>query len=96
LYWPTRSFSVEVSLPFHNPGVQRIRYLEAAASHQGVSVATARKWLGRFLAEGETGLMDRSSRPRCSPRSINPATALLIVELRRRRLIQARQELPRP
>jgi transposase InsO family protein len=64
--------------------------LEAAASHQGVSVATARKWLGRFLAEGEKGLMDRSSRPRCSPRSINPAAALLIVELRRRRLIQAR------
>ena len=62
----------------------------SAAAEHGVSVPTARKWLGRFLAEGEAGLMDRSSRPRTSPRSISPATALLIVELRRRRLIQPR------
>lgn len=34
--------------------------------------------------------MDRSSRPRRSPRSISPSQALLIVELRRRLLIQAR------
>jgi transposase InsO family protein len=61
-----------------------------AAAEQGVSVATARKWLGRFLAEGEAGLMDRSSRPRRSPRSISASQALLIVELRRRLLIQAR------
>ena len=61
-----------------------------AAAQQGVSVPTARKWLGRFLAEGEAGLRDRSSRPRCSPRSISASKALLIVELRRRLLIQAR------
>src|SRR6266498_831778 len=61
-----------------------------AAAQQGVSAPTARKWLGRFLAEGEAGLMDRSSRPRRSPRSISPSKALLIVELRRRLLIQAR------
>lgn len=61
-----------------------------AAAQQGVSAPTARKWLGRFLAEGEAGLMDRSSRPRRSPRSISPSQALLIVELRRRLLIQAR------
>ena len=62
----------------------------AAAAEQGVSVPTARKWLGRFLAEGEAGLIDRSSRPRSSPRSISPSKALLIVELRRRRLVQSR------
>jgi transposase InsO family protein len=61
-----------------------------AAAEQGVSVPTARKWLGRFLAEGEVGLADRSSRPRRSPRSISSAQALLIVELRRRLLVQAR------
>ena len=61
-----------------------------AAARQGVSVPTARKWLGRYLAEGEAGLADRSSRPRRSPRSIAPSQALLIVELRRRLLIQAR------
>lgn len=61
----------------------------AAAMH-GVTELTARKWLGRYLAEGESGLRDRSSRPRVSPRAINPAKALAIVELRRRRLTQAR------
>lgn len=60
----------------------------AAASH-GVSTPTARKWLGRFLAHGEGGLRDASSRPRCSPRAVPPQRALAIVELRRRRLTQA-------
>lgn len=67
----------------------RLTPAEAAAS-AGVSQPTARKWLGRFLATGQAGLVDRSSRPRVSPRSISPAKALVIVELRRRRLIQAR------
>jgi len=62
----------------------------SAAAEAGVSQPTARKWLGRYLAHGEAGLVDRSSRPRVSPRSISPAKALAIVELRRRRLIQAR------
>ena len=62
----------------------------AAAAAHGVSVPTARKWLGRYLTEGEAGLRDRCSRPKRSPRAIAPATALAIVELRRRRLVQAR------
>src|SRR5436190_18572640 len=62
----------------------------AAAAAYGVSERTARKWGGRYLAEGEAGLLDRSSRPRLSPRTISPAKALAIVELRRRRLVQAR------
>lgn len=61
-----------------------------AASLNAVSVATANKWLGRYLAHGEAGLRDRSSRPVRSPRSVSPSTALAIVELRRRRLTQAR------
>ena len=61
-----------------------------AAAEAGVSEPTARKWLGRYLAEGEAGLKDRSSRPNRSPGSIRPETALTIVELRRRRLTQAR------
>jgi transposase InsO family protein len=61
----------------------------AAAVH-GVSEPSARKWVGRYLAQGETGLQDRSSRPKVSPRAISPAKALAIVELRRRRLTQAR------
>ena len=61
-----------------------------AASEAGVTEPTARKWLGRYLANGEAGLADRSSRPQHSPRTIAPQKALAIVELRRRRLTQAR------
>ncbi|MDH5534990.1 MAG: IS481 family transposase [Betaproteobacteria bacterium] len=62
----------------------------AAAAGAGVSEPTARKWLGRFLVEGEAGLQDRCSRPKASPRAIASSKALAIVELRRRRLTQAR------
>lgn len=62
----------------------------AAGLAQGVSAPTARKWLGRFLVYGDSGLVDRSSRPAFSPRAIAPATALAVVELRRRRLTQMR------
>ncbi len=55
----------------------------AAAAAHGVTAATARKWLGRYLAGGESALADGSSRPHRSPRSMPPANALLIVELRR-------------
>jgi transposase InsO family protein len=61
---------------------------EAAVRH-GVSAATARKWLGRYLAEGAAGLLDKSSRPARSPRSISEAAALAIVELRRKLMLQA-------
>jgi transposase InsO family protein len=59
-----------------------------AAQLHGVTPPTARKWLGRYLAGGEESLRDASSRPVCSPGAIAPATALLIVELRRRRMLQ--------
>ena len=61
---------------------------EAAACH-GVSTVTARKWLGRYLAQGQAGLLDKSSRPEKSPRAIEPRLALAIVELRRRLCLQA-------
>jgi transposase InsO family protein len=60
----------------------------AGAAH-GVSAPTARKWLGRYLARGAAGLQDASSRPRVSPRAIASERALVVVELRRRRLTQA-------
>jgi transposase InsO family protein len=61
-----------------------------AAAEAGVSPPTARKWYGRYLAEGEAGIRDRSSCPKRSPRRLASAKALAIVELRRRRLTQAR------
>ncbi len=42
------------------------------------------------LAAGESALVDASSRPARSPRSIDPGKALLIVELRHRLRLQAR------
>ena len=62
----------------------------AAGVAHGVSAPTAYKWLGRYLSHGEAGLADRSSRPAISPRAIAPRQALTIMELRRRRLTQAR------
>lgn len=51
----------------------------AAASRQfGVTATTVKKWLGRYLGQGQAGLADPSSRPQVSPRSIAPATALTI------------------
>ena len=61
----------------------------AAAAAMGVTVSTARKWLGRYLAGGQEALLDRSSRPALSPRQIAASKALAIVELRRKRLTQA-------
>jgi transposase InsO family protein len=61
-----------------------------AAAEVGVSAPTGRKWYGRYLAQGQAGLCDRTSRPKISPRQLDPAKALAIVELRHRRLTQAR------
>jgi transposase InsO family protein len=61
-----------------------------AAAAAGVSVVTARKWLGRYLVDGAAGLLDKSSRPEKSPRAIDPTVALAIIELRRKLYLQAR------
>lgn len=61
-----------------------------AAAVQGVTAVTARKWLGRYLADGVEGLADKSSRPSRSPRAINPNVALAIIELRRKLFTQSR------
>ena len=70
--------------------VDRKMTFSAAAAGNGVSVPTVRKWVGRYLAQGEAALYDASSRPHVSPRAVAPGTALAIVELRRRFLTHAR------
>jgi len=54
-----------------------------AAEAQGVSRATAHKWLSRYAAEGDAGLVDRSSRLRRSPARLSTAReqAILAVGL---------------
>ena len=41
--------------------------IEATAERFQVDAKTVRKWRDRFVAEGEAGLFDRSSRPKHSP-----------------------------
>jgi transposase InsO family protein len=59
----------------------RLSLKEAAAEFK-LSRQSAAKWVRRFRAEGQSGLRDRSSRPRRSPRS---TTAELIVQVERLR-----------
>ena len=63
--------------------------LMAAAEAAGISERSARKWLGRWRAEGEVGLLDRSSRPRRIPHRTPEATVKAIAALRRLRMTAA-------
>jgi len=59
--------------------------VEATADRFQVDAKTVRKWRDRFLTEGETGLLDRSSRPRSSPNRTPRARRRQVVRLRRKR-----------
>jgi transposase InsO family protein len=61
----------------------------AAAAAMGVSVRCARKWVGRYRAEGEAGLCDRSSAPRLVANRTEPGRVEVIVRLRRLRFTAA-------
>jgi transposase-like protein len=54
------------------------------AEQLGVSRATAYKWVRRYRAEGEAGLLDRSSRPHRSPRRLSEFAEAEILEARAR------------
>jgi transposase InsO family protein len=54
------------------------------AAAMGISRKCVRTWVSRFEAEGEAGLVDRSSRPHTSPRRTAAEVEDRIVELRRR------------
>ena len=58
----------------------------AVATAVGVTAKTVRKWRDRHAAEGEHGLVDRSSRPHCSPARLDAADEDTIEALRRQRL----------
>jgi transposase InsO family protein len=63
--------------------------LMMAAEAAGISERSARKWLGRWRAEGEAGLLDRSSAPKRVPSRL-PADRLETIEaLRRLRMTAA-------
>lgn len=59
--------------------------IEATAERFQVDAKTVRKWRDRFVAEGDAGLFDRSSRPHSSPNATPAECRRRIVELRRQR-----------
>jgi transposase InsO family protein len=61
------------------------RVTEAAAA-SGISERTARKWLARWRAEGQSGLLDRSSAPRTVANKTPAQTVEAIAALRRLRM----------
>lgn len=67
--------------------VQRIaggRPVAHVAAEMGVSRTTASRWWRRWLADGEAGLHDRSSRPQRSPRRTPLSVERRVERLRRR------------
>lgn len=54
------------------------------AKELGVSRQCAHRWVSRFRAEGEAGLVDRSSRPHRCPRRTSLEVEQQVLELRRR------------
>src|SRR5436190_10976532 len=59
--------------------------IEATAERFQVDAKTVRKWRDRFLAEGDAGLFDRSSRPHRSPGRTSRRVRRAVIRLRRRR-----------
>jgi transposase InsO family protein len=78
--------NAELSLNKRRRLVRRVEAgwtLTKAAEAAEVSVRTARKWVRRHRAEGEPGLLDRSSRPHSSPTATPERRVQLIALLRR-------------
>jgi len=57
--------------------------IEATAERFQIDAKTVRKWRDRFMAEGDAGLFDRSSRPRRSPNRTPYRHRRLVLQLRR-------------
>ncbi|MGW6739139.1 IS481 family transposase, partial [Streptomyces sp. NPDC055013] len=68
--------------------VERVRSgrpVAHVAAEMGISRPTAHKWIRRWRSEGESGLIDRSSRPRRTPHRTAAATEALVCRLRQDR-----------
>jgi transposase InsO family protein len=75
----SRAEMIRRILDLHQPVAQ-------VAAGFGISERCAYKWLARFRAEGAAGLHERSSRPKCSPKTTHPLRVARVLALRRRRL----------
>jgi len=59
--------------------------VEATAERFQIDAKTVRKWRDRYLAEGPTGLLDRTSRPRRCPNRTPRRVERKVLSLRRKR-----------
>lgn len=59
--------------------------LAGVAKAGGLSRTCARRWIKRLECEGEHGLLDRSSRPKTTPRRTPTRLEALVLDLRRTR-----------
>ncbi len=62
---------------------------EKVAADYGISARTVAKWVGRYRAEGQDGLLDRSSAPRAIPHRTAEDRVQAIAALRRLRMTGA-------
>ena len=58
--------------------------IEATAERFQIDAKTVRKWRDRFVAQGDAGLFDRSSRPHRSPRRTKAKVRDKVLDLRRK------------
>ncbi|MFF4934577.1 IS481 family transposase [Streptomyces griseofuscus] len=68
--------------------VERVRSgcpVAHVAAEMGISRPTAHRWIRRWHSEGESGLVDRSSRPRTTPNRTAAATEARVCRLRQER-----------
>lgn len=63
--------------------VQDRRPVAHVAKEMGLSRQCAHRWVNRWRAEGDIGLLDRSSRPRSCPRRTPAAVERRVIQLRR-------------
>jgi transposase InsO family protein len=64
--------------------IEHRRPVAHVAKELGISRQCAHRWIARFRAEGDAGLLDRSSRPHRCPRRTPPEVEQLVLDLRRR------------
>jgi transposase InsO family protein len=69
--------------------IEQLWSVTEAAAAAGVSDRTCRKWIARYRAEGQAGLLDRSSAPRSIPHRTPDELVEVIVLLRKLRMTGA-------
>ena len=83
------ALSVKKRLALCERVVEQEWTLTSAAAAAEVSVRTARKWVRRYLADGQAGLLDRSSMPHRQPTRTSEGRVQAIAALRRLRMTGA-------